>query len=368
MPEPTPVTSPVVPPLEPAFPDVALPAPGKPKTPAPSEAAPPPIPVVTPLAVSLPPATPAAPVPAPVVATAPWPNAPVVRPVAGVVRLVDGDDARRAAGQKWQELAAALAQQLWNGKTTYPLRAVMVETFLRAMPVLLMNPNVAVSPRGAQGAVSGRWLEPFTLGMSDHVAKLGRATFEGSTARVAEVIELWMHHQQAMAERAGSNTCDVTFSMATLPQSAVVTFGMNFSQRGTPGRKRVACWVGRIGDDLFLFAGKLPPHAARVPLGAERAFRAGDAAPEPSVQIPREKILAMPPPEGMPAPAARAMRELVINFCEAHFGRFDNRLAGEFYDGIRRDREAARLVLPDVITAMPPSKEKRMLQQLYRDL
>jgi hypothetical protein len=299
---------------------------------------------------------------------APLAVVPAAQPMPGGVRLVGNDDARRAAAEKWQELAAALAQQLWSGKTTYPLRAVMVETFLRAMPVLLMNPNVAASPRGAQGTVSGRWLEPFTLGMSDHVARLGRATFEGSTARVAEIIELWMHHQQTMAERAGSNISDVTFSMATLPQSAVVTFGMNFTQRGAQGRKRVACWVGRIGDDVFVFSGKLPPHGARVPLGAERAFRAGDAAPEPSVQIPRERIFALPPPEGMTAPAARLMREMVINFCEAHFGRFDNRLAGEFYDGIRQDREAARSVLPDVITAMPPSKEKRMLQQLYRDL
>ena len=143
---------------------------------------------------------------------------------------------------------------------------------------------------------------------------------------------------------------------------------MNFTQRGANGRKRVACWVGRTGDDLFVFAGKLPAQGTRVPLGVERAFRAGDAAPEPSVQIPREKILTMTPPEGLDAATARKMRELLMNFCEAHFGRFDNRLAGEFYDGIRQDREAARAVLPDLIVAMPPSKEKRMLQQLCREL
>lgn len=360
------VASSVVPPLDLAFPDVALAVAGKPQLPSPGAT---PLPVSIVALATVPPVAVAPEIaPAVVPKAAPLPVVPVAQPATGGVRLVGNDDARRAAAEKWQELAGALALQLWSGKTTYPLRAVMVETFLRAMPVLLMNPNVAVSPRGAQGTASGRWLEPFTLGMSEHVTRLGRATFEGSTARVAEIVELWMHHQQTMAERAGSNISDVTFSMATLPQSAVVTFGMNFNQRGAQGRKRVACWVGRIGDDVFVFSGKLPPHGARVPLGAERAFRAGDAAPEPSIQIPREKIFALPPPEGMTVPAARAMREIVINFCEAHFGRFDNRLAGEFYDGIRHDREAARSVLPDVIGAMPPSKEKRMLQQLYRDL
>ncbi|MBI5395606.1 MAG: hypothetical protein HZA91_09955 [Verrucomicrobia bacterium] len=365
IPEPIAVASPIVPPLDLAFPDVGLAPVEKPKPPV--VAAPLPVRVVAPEPLPVSP-TPLKVAPAPAPKPVPLPVVPAAQAAVGAVRLVDTDAARRATAEKWQELANALAQQLWSGKTTYPFRAVMVETFLRAMPVLLMNPNVVVSPRGAQAGMSARWLEPFTLGSSEHVARLGKGTFEGSTARVAEVVELWMHHQQMMAERAGSNIEDISFSMTTLPQSAVVTFGMNFNQRGTGGRKRVACWVGRIGDDLFVFSGKLPPQGARVPLGAERAFRAGDAAPEPSVQIPREKILALPPPEGMEAAAARTMRELVINFCEAHFGRFDNRLAGEFYDGIRQDRDAARAALPDVITAMPPSKEKRMLQQLYRDL
>ena len=357
-PVPLPATSPLAPPLDIALPDVAL----RPAADQKSFVTP------TPAAVRLvePPVAqkPAPPPPAPIPAQAPTASPPA----RGIVRLVDTEVTRRAAAEKWQELAAGLTQQLWNARTTYPLRAVMVETFLRAMPVLLMNPNVGVGARGAQAGMHARWIEPFTNTLSEHVARLSRATFEGSTARVAEVVELWMHHQQMMAERAGSNIEDISFSMATLPQSAVVTFGMNFTQRGIRGRKRVACWVGRIGDDLFVFSGKLPPHGARVPLAAERAFRADAAAPEPSVQIPRERILALPPPEGMDAAAARTTRELVINFCEAHFGRFDNRLAGEFYDGIRQDREAARAALPGVITAMPPSKEKRMLQQLYRDL
>ena len=54
--------------------------------------------------------------------------------------------------------------------------------------------------------------------------------------------------------------------------------------------------------------------------------------------LPREQILNMPPPPNVDSENALTVRRLMINFCEAYLVRFDNRLAAELYDQIRRRR------------------------------
>lgn len=357
--KPPPQAAHIVPPLDFGLPSVALPpvaaeppATVAPPPPAPMPVVPPPAPPVTPAVVR--PVTPVAP-----------PPVAVLRPVAqGALRVVEPAAIAKGGWDQWHELAHALARQLWNERSPYPLRTVVMETFLRAMPILVVN-------REAQSAATATyWREPFVDAGTEQVARLDRAEFEGSAARTAEVIERWMQHQETLARQPGSDAEHVSFSVSTLKRSAVVTFGMDFSQRGVRGRKRVACWIGRSGEDQFLFAGKLPPPGTALSSGAalERAYRAGQTATEPSVPLPREVIMGLPAPVGVDTDAAMAMRRLIINFCEAYFARFDNRLGAELYDHIRRRRDIARTVLPEVLGAMPPSKEKRMLQQVYRDL
>jgi hypothetical protein len=141
---------------------------------------------------------------------------------------------------------------------------------------------------------------------------------------------------------------------------------MNYRHRGAPGRKRVACWVARAGDDRFLFSGKIPPSLGAALPGFVQSFRA--EAGEASAPMPREEIFALPPPPNVDAEDARVVRQLILNFCEAYLVRFDNRLAADFYDQIRRRREIVRAVIPGMLQVMPPAREKRMLQQLSREL
>jgi hypothetical protein len=287
------------------------------------------------------------------------------------VRLVETAVPGITPYEQWRELATALAKQLWGGKTTTPPRATAIEAFLHAMFTLLPGGHdeteaaaAGVKPEEA----ASRWHEPFAGAGTDHVARFERPDFEGSIGRVAEIVERWLLHQDGMARQPGADAEDITFSMVPERYSAVVNFGMNYIQRGTGRRKRVACWVARVGEDRFLFAGKIPSTiAANLPSVTQRP-RQTETSGEPAVPMPREAILALPPPPNVDAETALTMRRLVIRFCEAHFTRHDNRIAAEVYDQIRRHRDVARAVLQEVLRLMPPSKEKRMLQQVYREM
>jgi len=273
--------------------------------------------------------------------------------------------------EQWRELAQALSKQLWSGKTTTPPRATVIEAFLHAMPTLLPG-GTGDQESGEAGvrpeeAVS-RWREPFPGTGTDHVVRFERPDFEGIAERVAEMVERWLLHQDGMAHQPGADAEDISFSMVPERHSAVVSFGMNYIQRETGRRKRVACWIARIGENRFLFVGKIPSTIAAGLPTVTQTSRQAETTGEPAIPFPREEILALPPPSSVDAETALTMRRLVIRFCEAHFARYDNRLAAEIYDQIRRRRDVARAVLPEVLRLMPPSKEKRMLQQLYREM
>jgi hypothetical protein len=276
-------------------------------------------------------------------------------PTTATVRLAEPGGPAKAEAEQWHGLALALAKQLWNHQSPSPLRAPVVEAFLLAMPRL----NEAGDGRG-------RWSDPFAGERQDIVGRFDRPDFEGTATRVAELIERWMQHQETMARQPGADAEDVHFTMMPVPHSAVASFGMNYRHRGATGRKRVACWVARAGDNRFLFSGKIPPSVGVMLPGFVQSFRA--EAGEASVPLPREEILNMAPPPNVDAESARSVRQLMLNFCEAYFVRFDNRLAAEFYDQIRRRREIVRAVIPGMVQVMPPSREKRMLQQLSREL
>ena len=317
--------------------------------------------------VGVPPAPPPAPLPARVAPNAvppPAPPAPVhVAPAPAVVRLVEPIGPVKAEAEQWHGLAVALARQLWNTESPLPLRASVIEAFLRALPRL--GP-VRGDEAGTADTGSGRWNDPFAGDRPDIVGRFDRPDFEGPASRVAELIERWMQHQEHMARQPGSDAEDIHFAMMLVPNSAVVSFGMNYRRRGEPGRKRVACWVARAGDNRFLFSGKIPSSVGVTLPGFVQSFRT--EAGEASVPLPREEILNMPPPPNVDAASARMVRQLMLNFCEAYFVRFDNRLAADFYDQIRRRREIVRAVIPGMLQVMPPSREKRMLQQLSREL
>ena len=288
-----------------------------------------------------------------------------VAPSSAAVRLADLSGPAKAAVEQWHGLAAALAQQLWNGHSPVPLRATVVEAFLHAMPRFT---SVRGGEAGAASATSerSRWSDPFAGDRPDIVGRFDRPDFEGIAARVAELIERWMQRQENLARQPGSDADDIHFTMMPVPHSAVVSFGMNYRQRGAPGRKRITCWVARVGENRFLFSGKVPPSVSVTLPGFVQSFRA--EAGEPSEPLPIEEILNMPPPPNVDAENALVVRRLMLSFCEAYFVRFDNRLAAEFYDQIRRRREIVRAVIPGMLQVMPPSREKRMLQQLSREL
>jgi hypothetical protein len=288
-----------------------------------------------------------------------------VTPAPAGVRLADLSGPAKAEADHWRDLAAALARQLWGSRSPMPLRATVIEAFLHAMPRLL-----AIRGDGSAAAdndgIRGRWGDPFAGDRPDIVGRFDRPDFEGIAARISELIERWMQHQENQARQPGSDADDISFTMMPVPHSAVVSFGMNYHQRGSSGRKRVACWIARVGENRFLFAGKIPPSVSVSLPGFVQSFRA--EVGEPSLPMPREQILAMPPPPDVDSENALTMRRLMINFCEAYFVRFDNRLAADLYDQIRRRREIARAIIPGMVQVMPPSREKRMLQQLSREL
>jgi len=323
-----------------------------------------------PIAAVVPPAAPEHPV-APTAPPPPPSAAP--RPVAprATVRLVELGEPGKPPHDQWRELAHALAKQLWRGKTATPPRATVIEAFLHAMPMLF--PGGAADQESAETGVPpeeavSRWREPFAGAGTDHVVRFERPDFEGIAERVAEMIERWLLHQDSMARQPGADAEEISFSMVPERHSAVVSFGMNYMQRDTGRRKRVACWVARVGENRFLFVGKIPSTIAAGLPSATQASRQAETGGEPAVPLPREAILALPPASGVDAETALTMRRLIIRFCEAHFARYDNRLAAEIYDQIRRRRDVARAVLPEVLRLMPPSKEKRMLQQVHREM
>jgi hypothetical protein len=281
------------------------------------------------------------------------------------VRLVDISGPAKVEADQWRDLAAALAKQLWSSRSSLPLRATVIEAFLHAMPRFVGIRGDASVSADADG-VRGRWSDPFAGDRLDVVERFDRPDFEGIAARVSELIERWMQHQENMARQPGSDAEEVSFTMMPVPHSAVVSFGMNYRQRGTMGRKRVTCWVARVGENRFLFVGKIPPSVSVTLPGFVQSFRA--EAGEPSLPLPREQILNMPPPPNVDSENALTVRRLMINFCEAYLVRFDNRLAAELYDQIRRRREIARAIIPGMLQVMPSSREKRMLQQLSREL
>jgi len=289
-------------------------------------------------------------------------------PVASVpaaVRLVDISGPAKAEADQWRDLAAALARQLWSSRSPMPLRATVIEAFLHAMPRLIAIRGDGFAAAAADD-IRGRWGDPFAGDRPDIVGRFDRPDFEGIAARISELIERWMQHQENQARQPGSDAEEISFTMMPVPHSAVVTFGMNYHQRGSTGRKRVACWIARVGENRFLFVGKIPPSVSVTLPGFVQSFRA--EAGEPSLPMPREQILSMPPPPDVDSENALTVRRLMINFCEAYFVRFDNRLAAELYDQIRRRREIARAIIPGMLQVMPPSREKRMLQQLSREL
>ena len=287
----------------------------------------------------------------------------VTPPVA--VRLADISEPAKAEAGQWRDLAAALSKQLWNSRSPLPLRATVIEAFLHAMPRLIAIRGDGSASADADG-IRGRWSDPFAGQRPDIVGRFDRPDFEGIAARVSELIERWMQHQENMARQPGSDAEEISFTMMTLPHSAVVSFGMNYRQRGTMGLKRITCWIARVGENRFLFAGKIPPSVSVTLPGFVQSFRA--EAGEPSVPLPREQILGMPPPPNVDSENALTVRRLMINFCEAYLVRFDNRLAADLYDQIRRRREIARAIIPGMLQVMPSSREKRMLQQLSREL
>ncbi len=288
-----------------------------------------------------------------------------VAPSPAAVRLANLGGPAKAAAEQWHGLAAALAQQLWNGHSPVPLRATVVEAFLHAMPRFNSVPGGEAGAAGTSGGRS-RWSDPFAGDQPDIVGRFDRPDFEGIAARVAELIERWMQRQENLARQPGSDADDIHFAMMPVPHSAVVSFGMNYRQRGAAGRKRITCWVARVGENRFLFSGKVPPSVSVTLPGFVQSFRA--EAGEPSEPLPLEEILNMPPPPNVDAENALVVRRLMLSFCEAYFVRFDNRLAAEFYDQIRRRRDIVRAVIPGMLQVMPPSREKRMLQQLSREL
>lgn len=327
----------------------------KPATPPLAAPTPPPA-AVTPLPVA-----PALPKTEPVVVAQ---SAPVA-PAPAAVRLVNMSEPAKAEADHWRDLAAALARQLWNGRSPMPLRATVIEAFLHAMPRLLAIRGDGSATADNDG-IRGRWGDPFAGDRPDIVGRFDRPDFEGIAARISELIERWMQHQENQARQPGSDAEEINFTMMPVPHSAVVTFGMNYHPRGSAGRKRVACWVARVGENRFLFVGKIPPSVSVTLPGFVQSFRA--EAGEPSLPMPHEQILSMPPPPDVDSENALTMRRLMINFCEAYFVRFDNRLAADLYDQIRRRREIARAIIPGMVQVMPPSREKRMLQQLSREL
>jgi len=308
-----------------------------------------------------PPVAPAPRKPEPVTVAQPVP----VVPALPAVRLVDISGPAKVEADQWRDLAAALAKQLWSSRSSLPLRATVIEAFLHAMPRLVGIRGDASVSADADG-VHGRWSDPFAGDRLDVVERFDRPDFEGIAARVSELIERWMQHQENMARQPGSDAEEVSFTMMPVPHSAVVSFGMNYRQRGTVGRKRITCWVARVGENRFLFVGKIPPSVSVTLPGFVQSFRA--EAGEPSLPLPREQILNMPPPPNVDSENALTVRRLMINFCEAYLVRFDNRLAAELYDQIRRRREIARAIIPGMLQVMPSSREKRMLQQLSREL
>ncbi|MCX7826009.1 MAG: hypothetical protein N2689_10675 [Verrucomicrobiae bacterium] len=247
----------------------------------------------------------------------------------------------------------------------------MIEAFLYAMPTLLSggtgDPESAAADIRPDEAAT-RWREPFPGAGTNHVLRFERPDFDGIAERVAEMIERWLLYQDGLARQPGADAENISFSMIPERHSAVVSFGMNYTQRDTGRRKRVACWIARVGENRFLFAGKIPAALAADMPGLTPALRQAEAGAEPAIPLPRETILALPPPPSVDAETALTMRRLIIRFCEAHFVRYDNRLAAEIYDQIRRRRDVARAVLPDVLRVMPPSREKRMLQQVHREM
>jgi hypothetical protein len=276
----------------------------------------------------------------------------------------------KPAHEQWRELALALAKQLWGAKTTTPPRATVIEAFLHAMPTLMPGgPGESESAESVRpDEAVGRWREPFPGVGTEHVVRFERPDFEGIAERVAEMVERWLLHQDGMARQPGADAENITFSMMSERRSAVVSFGMNYIQRDTGRRKRVACWIARAGENRFLFAGKIPSTIAASMAALAQASLQADTAAESSVPFPREAILALQPPPNVDAETALTMRRLILRFCEAHFARYDNRLAAEIYDQIRRRRDVARLVLPEVLRLMPASREKRMLQQVHREM
>ncbi|MFZ2641727.1 MAG: hypothetical protein WA117_12070 [Verrucomicrobiia bacterium] len=271
----------------------------------------------------------------------------------------------KVEADQWRDLAAALAKQLWNSRSSMPLRATVIEAFLHAMPRLAAIRGDGSAAPDAE-SVRGRWGDPFAGERPDIVGRFDRPDFEGIAARISELIERWMQYQENQARQPGSEAEEISFTMMPVPHSAVVTFGMNYHQRGSTGRKRIACWIARVGENRFLFVGKIPPSVSVTLPGFVQSFRA--EAGEVSLPMPRELILSMPPPPDVDSENALTMRRLMINFCEAYLVRFDNRLAAELYDQIRHRREIARAIIPGMLQVMPPSREKRMLQQLSREL
>jgi hypothetical protein len=355
-----PVLQGILPPLDLGFPKAEL-------APAPSKPAPKATETAAQLSALLakppsPPPAPAAPSkPAPVPVEPPMP----VAPAPAAVRLADLSGPAKAEADHWRDLAAALAKQLWNSRSPMPLRATVIEAFLHAMPRLAAIRGDASAAADTEG-IRGRWGDPFAGDRPDILGRFDRPDFEGIAARISELVERWMQHQENQARQPGSDAEDISFTMMPVPHSAIVSFGMNYRQRGGAGRKRVACWIARVGENRFLFAGKIPPSVSVTLPGFVQSFRA--EAGEPSLPMPREQILAMPPPPDVDSENALTMRRLMINFCEAYFVRFDNRLAADLYDQIRRRREIARAIIPGMLQVMPPSREKRMLQQLSREL
>jgi hypothetical protein len=355
-----PVLQGILPPLDLGFPKAEL-------APAPSKPAPKANETAAQLSALLakppsPPPAPAAPSkPAPVPVEPPMP----VAPAPAAVRLADLSGPAKAEADHWRDLAAALAKQLWNSRSPMPLRATVIEAFLHVMPRLAAIRGDASAAADTEG-IRGRWGDPFAGDRPDILGRFDRPDFEGIAARISELVERWMQHQENQARQPGSDAEDISFTMMPVPHSAIVSFGMNYRQRGGAGRKRVACWIARVGENRFLFAGKIPPSVSVTLPGFVQSFRA--EAGEPSLPMPREQILAMPPPPDVDSENALTMRRLMINFCEAYFVRFDNRLAADLYDQIRRRREIARAIIPGMLQVMPPSREKRMLQQLSREL
>lgn len=357
---PAPVLQGIVPPLEFGFPETEI-APVPPKPPSKATATAVQLSTLLAKPEGSPPVAPAATPsePVAVVQSAPRASAPAV------VRLVDMSEPARVEADQWCDLAAALAKQLWNSRSSMPLRATVIEAFLHAMPRLAA---IRGDGSAAAGAESGRdrWSDPFAGDRPDIVGRFDRPDFEGIAARISELVERWMQHQENQARQPGSEAEEISFTMMPVPHSAVVTFGMNYHQRGSTGRKRVACWIARVGENRFLFVGKIPPSVGVTLPGFVQSFRA--EAGDVSLPMPRESILSMPPPPDVDSENALTMRRLMISFCEAYFVRFDNRLAAELYDQIRRRREIARAIIPGMLQVMPPSREKRMLQQLNREL